>query len=118
MGASAGNMCSGGTLSVHTEVHFATMEAIGALIGLLSFGAFGVLWLLMFAFIIAVMVLWVWMLVDVGRRQFTDDNTRLMWVLIIVLAGWIGAIIYYFVGRKQGHMPVTEASPPQPPAVQ
>ncbi|MCD6361671.1 MAG: PLDc_N domain-containing protein [Armatimonadetes bacterium] len=92
------------------------MEVIGALIGLLSFGMFGIIWLLMFAFIIGMMALWVWMIVDVVRRQFEDDNTRLMWVLIVVLAGWVGAIIYYFVGRKQGTMPQAPAAPPGPVA--
>lgn len=93
------------------------MEALGALIGVLSFGLFWIVWLLMFVFIIGVMALWVWMLVDVVRREFKDDNTRLVWVLVVILAGWVGAAVYYFVGRKLGTIPATPAAPPhQPPA--
>ena len=92
--------------------------AIAALIALLSFGAFGVMWLLMLGLSVGVTVLWVWMLVDAAQRQFKDDNTRLMWVLIIVLAGWVGAAVYYFVGRKEGVMPEGPASPPQQPPTQ
>jgi hypothetical protein len=41
---------------------------------------------------------WIWMLVDCARRPFEDPggNLRLVWVLVIVLAGWIGALIYLF----------------------
>jgi len=88
---------------------------IATIIGLLSFGAFGVLWLLIFGVSVAGVVLWIVMLVDVVRRQFPDDNTKLMWVLIIVLAGWIGALIYYFVGRKQGYIPGPGQMPVQGP---
>ena len=91
---------------------------IAGLIGLLSVGMFGIVWLLMLGLSVGVMVLWVWMIVDCVRRQFDDENTRLVWVLIIVLAGWIGAIIYYFVGRKEGVMPEGPASPPQQPPTQ
>jgi len=91
---------------------------IAMILGLLSFGAFGVLWLLMFAFIIGCMALWIWMLVDCVRRQFPDDNTRLMWVLIVVLAGWVGAVIYYFIGRKQGYIPEPGQAPVQAPPPQ
>lgn len=90
------------------------MEALGALIGALSFGLFGILWLAMFGFIIGVMVLWVWMLVDVVRREFKDDNTKLVWVLVVILAGWVGAAVYYFVGRQQGTIPQPTAAPQSP----
>jgi len=94
------------------------MEAIGALIGLLSFGLFGIVWILMFLLIIGLMALWVWMLVDVVRREFKDENTKLVWVLVVVLASWIGAAVYYFVGRNQGTIPEPPAAPPQQPAEQ
>jgi hypothetical protein len=48
------------------------------------------------------LVLWVVALVDVTRRRFGDSNTKLVWVLVILLAGAIGAVIYLIVGRKQG----------------
>lgn len=46
---------------------------------------------------------WVWMLVDAIR---TPDGAyragdRIIWVLVIILTGWLGAVIYQFVGRPR-----------------
>ena len=46
-------------------------------------------------------VLWIWMLVDVLQKEVDEQNTKLIWVLVIVLAGWIGALIYLFVRRPE-----------------
>lgn len=53
-------------------------------------------------------VLWIWTLVDAVRvpddSQF-QSGTKLLWVLIIVLTGFIGSLIYLIVGRPQGGAP-------------
>jgi hypothetical protein len=51
------------------------------------------------------LVLWVLALVDVVRRQFRDPNAKLIWVLIVVFAHGIGALVYLVFGRKQGSLP-------------
>lgn len=67
------------------------------------------------------MVLWIWALVDVVRvpddSMFKAGN-KLIWVLVVVLAGFIGAIVYLIVGKPApGARPVTPggASVPPPP---
>jgi len=60
------------------------------------------LWILMFAAMIALMVFWVIALIDVAKRDFPGQNDKLVWVLVVVLAGWLGALIYWFVGRQRG----------------
>jgi len=43
----------------------------------------------------------------VKNKKFTENN-RLMWILILVLAGGIGSIIYYFMEilpEKKEHLP-------------
>jgi Phospholipase_D-nuclease N-terminal len=73
---------------------------------------------------IAGTVLWIWAIVDVVR--VTDESmfkagNRLIWVLIVVLAGFVGALVYLFVGRpaKVAAAPPTisgmEPPPPPPP---
>lgn len=59
-------------------------------------------WFLMMIFVFGGMILWVFMLVDVVRREFPKKDDKMVWVLILAFTGAIGAIIYYFVGRKQG----------------
>ncbi|MFH1331872.1 MAG: PLD nuclease N-terminal domain-containing protein [archaeon] len=60
----------------------------------IGWGVFGVfvtiLWILAFVF-------WIWMLVDVVTRRFDDNIEKLVWVLVIIFANIIGALIYYFI---------------------
>ncbi len=52
-------------------------------------------------------VFWLWMLVDCLKRP--DDRfaiggnyAKLIWVLVIVFVGFIGALIYYFLIKRRG----------------
>ena len=53
-------------------------------------------------------VLWVFMLIDVVKRDDKDfpakgENQKLIWILVVVLTSYIGAGIYYFlVYKKKG----------------
>ncbi len=78
-------------------------SAGGAALGggaVLVFGCmFALLGLAMFAF-------WIWMLIDCVQRDYGNDNSeKIVWVLVIVLAQILGAIIYFFVGRSRGVKP-------------
>ncbi len=51
-------------------------------------------------------VVWIMMLVDCVKRDNSEfpnagENTKIMWLLIVILASGVGAIIYYFVVRKK-----------------
>ncbi len=53
-------------------------------------------------------ILWIIMLIDVIRREEGDfpsksDNQKTLWLLIVLLGGWIGGVVYYFtVYKKMG----------------
>ena len=47
----------------------------------------------------------VWAVIDCVRRQFPEESTKLIWILVIVLLGGLGAPIYAFAGRSMGVMP-------------
>jgi len=75
----------------------------GAIVGLISvfFVLFWILlWVSFMAFGIFLFVVWIVMLVDVVKRDFTKENDKIVWVLVIVLAGGIGAAVYYFVVKR------------------
>ena len=55
--------------------------------------------------------LFIWALGDCVDRQFPGDNDKLIWILIIALAGVLGAIIYLVVGQKRGTRPQSNAAP-------
>jgi len=49
-------------------------------------------------------VLWLWALIDVIRRNFTNPNDKILWLVLILLVP-LGALIYLIVGRKNGTLP-------------
>jgi hypothetical protein len=46
-------------------------------------------------------VFWVIMIIECATKESSQGNTKVIWILIIVLTHWIGALIYYFVRRPQ-----------------
>lgn len=62
--------------------------------------------LFILAFVLLPTLFWVVMLVDVVRRRFADPTTKLIWVLVVIFTHFVGALVYYVVGRKQGVAPV------------
>jgi len=43
---------------------------------------------------------WVWMLIDCLRRDF-KGNEKIVWVLVIIFAKIIGALVYFFVVKNR-----------------
>ena len=46
-------------------------------------------------------ILWIWMIVDCATKEPSEGNDKLIWILIIVLTHWIGALIYLLVRRPK-----------------
>ncbi|MFO7905310.1 MAG: PLDc N-terminal domain-containing protein [Planctomycetota bacterium] len=46
-------------------------------------------------------ILWIWMIVDCATNEPSEGNDKLIWILIIVLTHWIGALIYLLVRRPE-----------------
>lgn len=69
------------------------------------------------------LILWIWALVDaikVPDESMFKAGSKVIWVLVIVLTGFIGAIIYLVVGRpseadRTRKPPITPPMPPPPP---
>jgi hypothetical protein len=60
----------------------------------------GIAMLFLFALSILSFVFWIMMLVDSIKRKFKRSDERLIWVIVIVLTGIIGSLIYYFVVKR------------------
>ena len=71
---------------------------VGATIGFIII--FGLFWLLIAAVSILAFIFWIYMIVDAAQRKFKQPNDQIVWILVIVLAQIVGAIIYYFVIKK------------------
>ena len=62
-------------------------------------GGIGFLFICFFIFIPT--AVWIWAIVDAAKSEFKDGNTKIVWVLIIVLLPFIGTILYFAIGRGQ-----------------
>ena len=51
-------------------------------------------------FVLAILVVMIWTIVDIARAEF-PDNMKLVWILVVLLGGIIGMVVYFVVGRKQ-----------------
>lgn len=58
------------------------------------------LWFAMIALAIFLFVFWILMIIDVAQRRFKNENDKIVWILIVALLSWVGALVYYFVIKK------------------
>ena len=54
---------------------------------------------------IAMLLFWIWALIDVIRRQFPNQNDKTLWLIVVILLYWVGALVYLIAGRKKGTIP-------------
>jgi Phospholipase_D-nuclease N-terminal len=44
---------------------------------------------------------WIWMLVDAAQNRGLDQTERIVWVLVVALLHFLGALIYFLAGRPK-----------------
>lgn len=69
--------------------------------------------LLLIPISLAAFAFWIWMLVHAIQNKGLSDGEKLGWVLAIALVHFLGALLYFFIGRpkaKQFIAPVSVAS--------
>lgn len=60
---------------------------------------FGILCVL--PFILAAFAFWIWMLIHAIQNKGLTDNERIVWIIVIVFLHFLGALIYFFVGKPK-----------------
>jgi hypothetical protein len=43
---------------------------------------------------------WIWMIIDCATNQRISGNEKVVWLLVIFFLHFLGALIYFFVGRS------------------
>jgi len=102
---------AGNTALAQYDSYGTTTVGTGLGVGLI------ILWIIFMLVGLALFVLWLWMLIDCVKRPF-DKKT--MWIVLIIILGWIGAIAYFFVVKRKklgegGGTPPAKTPPPPPP---
>jgi len=59
---------------------------------------------------LALFAFWIWMLISAIQNKGLTDNEKVVWVLVIVLLHWLGALLYFFIGHSKRTTPL---APPQ-----
>jgi len=62
--------------------------------------------LVIFPLALAALAFWIWMLVSAIQNKGLTDNEKVLWVLVIALLHWLGALIYFFVGHPKRNLPL------------
>jgi uncharacterized membrane protein YedE/YeeE len=57
--------------------------------------------LLMLLAVLFGFLFWIWMLLDCATKEANFGNTKVVWIIIIIFANFIGAIAYWLVRRPQ-----------------
>lgn len=60
---------------------------------------------------IAMFAFWIWMLVHAIQNKGLTDGEKVGWVLAIALVHFIGALLYFFIGKPKARTPLPTASP-------
>lgn len=47
------------------------------------------------------MTLWIWTLIDCIKNEPSEGNDKVVWVVVIAVMNWLGALIYLIVRRPQ-----------------
>lgn len=63
-------------------------------------GAEWILILLVLAMLLAFLGFWIYTIVDIAKSKFVDDTAKIVWLLVVVLTGIVGSIIYWIFGRS------------------
>ena len=67
--------------------------------------AFAGAWLILSLILI---IFWISMLIDCAQRIFRDNNEKIIWIIVIVLGSWIGALVYFFVIKTSNQKGLVE----------
>jgi hypothetical protein len=72
-------------------------------------GIIGLFWIFFAGILVTIGLLlsafWIWMLIDAVQNRGLTDGEKVGWVLVVVFLHFIGALLYFFIGRPKGNMP-------------
>ena len=60
--------------------------------------------LLLIPFSLALMAFWIWMLVHAIQNKGLTDGEKVGWIIAIALLHFLGAVIYFFIGRPKANL--------------
>lgn len=68
---------------------------------LLGLGVLGIFLLFTIIVSIFLFLFWILMIIDCAKRKFKEDSERIVWILVLIFTGIIGALVYYFAVKNK-----------------
>ncbi|MBA3678754.1 PLDc N-terminal domain-containing protein [Candidatus Saccharibacteria bacterium] len=86
--------------ATYTSDYSADTASTGAAAGV---GIFLIIWMLFWlAISIFFLVFWILMLMDVVKRtNWKQESDKTLWLILVILLGGLGAVIYYFAVKRE-----------------
>jgi len=44
---------------------------------------------------VVLVIFWIWMIIDVAGRRFKKGYEKIIWIVVMLFFGWLGALVYY-----------------------
>ena len=60
---------------------------------------------------LAMLAFWIWMLIHAIQNKGLSEGEKIAWVIVLVFVHFLGAVIYFFVGRPKGKTPLSQPAP-------
>jgi len=70
-----------------------------------------VMLLLLIPISLAAFAFWIWMLVHAIQNKGLADGEKIGWVLAIALVHFLGALLYFFIGRPKAKQLIPSSNP-------
>lgn len=51
--------------------------------------------------VFGIMGFFIYVLVDILKSEFTNSVNKIIWLILVLLTGPLGIVLYFFIGRKQ-----------------
>ena len=55
---------------------------------------------LLIAVVLFGLFFWIKCIVEIAKSEFKQKDQKIIWLLVTILMGFVGALIYYFAGRS------------------
>lgn len=86
---------------METTTDSATSTAGAAAVGGLAI-VMVVIWFALVILGIFLFIFWIFMIVDVFKRtNWKQENDKTLWIILVIVLGYLGAIVYYFAVKRQ-----------------
>ena len=68
-----------------------------------NFAGIGLLIFMLVSFVISIglLIFWIATLIDCAKNEPAEGNDRIIWIVVIAVLGWLGAVLYVLIQKPK-----------------